>query len=80
MFLISLAAKTELMTVDDRIPFDYIVQKSDNDWKIISVIAKGVNDMSLKRAEYSAVIKDQGFSSLLDSLRSKISNLQAEQD
>ncbi len=30
-------------------------------WKIISVIANGINDLSLKRADYSAIIKERGF-------------------
>jgi len=69
--------KTEFVrTNDEPVSFNYIVQKDDEEWKIISVIANGINDLSLKRTDYSAVIKDKGFDALLVSLKEKISNLQ----
>lgn len=69
--------KTELVQSDDEsVSFNYIVQKDQKQWKIISVIANGINDLSLKRAEYSSVIKDQGFDTLMSSLHQKISDLQ----
>ena len=69
--------KTELVrTDDDPVSFNYIVQSDDGIWKIISVIADGINDLSLKRAEYSSVIKDKGFDALIDSIKGKISDLQ----
>ncbi len=55
---------------------EYLVHKRDGRWYIISVIANGVNDLSLKRAEYSAVIKDQGFDQLIDKIANKISELE----
>jgi phospholipid transport system substrate-binding protein len=69
--------KTEFVQPNDKpVSFNYIVQNDNGQWKIISVIADGINDLSLKRAEYSSVIKDQGFDSLIDSIKGKISNLQ----
>jgi len=69
--------KTQLIrTDDDPVSFNYIVQNDNDEWKIISVIANGINDLSLKRAEYSSVIKDQGLNSLIESIRQKISDLQ----
>ena len=68
--------KTELQKInDDPISFNYIIQRDNDDWKIISVIANGINDLSLKRAEYSSVIKDQGFDALIKSINKKISDL-----
>jgi phospholipid transport system substrate-binding protein len=61
---------------DDPVSFNYIVQNDNDTWKIISVIANGINDLALKRADYSAVIKDRGFDALLASLKEKISALQ----
>lgn len=61
---------------DEPVSFNYIVQKDGDKWKIISVIANGINDLSLKRADYSAVIKEKGFDALLSSLKEKISDLQ----
>ncbi len=69
--------KTELTQNDDKpVSFNYIVQNDNEEWKIISVIANGINDLSLKRAEYSSVIKDRGYDSLVKSLKEKISDLQ----
>ena len=71
--------KTELLTPDESpVSFNYIVQNTDGQWKIISVIAKGVNDLSLKRAEYASVIKERGFDALIASLKQKISDLEPE--
>ncbi len=68
--------KTEFLPVDDEpISFNYIIQSNKDKWKIISVIADGINDLSLKRADYSAVIKDQGFDALITTLKEKISAL-----
>jgi len=61
---------------DDPVSFSYIVQNDAGQWKIISVIANGINDLSLKRADYSSVIKEKGFAALISSLNEKISDLQ----
>ncbi len=71
--------KTEFVRKDDEpVSFNYIVQKENDKWKIISVIANGINDLSLKRADYSAIIKDQGFDALIFDLKEKIRLLQPE--
>ena len=68
--------KTELASPgEDTVSLDYIVQKDKEQWKIISVIADGINDLSLKRAEYSAVIRDKGYDALVADIEGKISNL-----
>lgn len=66
--------KTELRRVDEpAVKLDYLIHQNDQgEWRIISVIANGVNDLSLKRAEYAAVIKERGFSGLLEDIRKKI--------
>lgn len=69
--------KTEFTRIDDDpVSFNYIVQSDNDQWKIISVIANGINDLSLKRAEYSSVIKDKGLDALILSMKRKISDLQ----
>ncbi len=67
--------KTELISEEKTVSLNYILQNIDDQWKIISVIANGVNDLSLKRAEYSSVIKDRGYSALIASIEEKISDL-----
>ena len=69
--------KTEFLRTDDEpVSFNYIVQRENNKWKIISIIANGINDLSLKRADYSAVIQDKGYAVLLTDLEEKIRLLQ----
>ncbi|MGR6034552.1 MAG: HpnM family protein [Candidatus Nitrosoglobus sp.] len=52
--------------------FDYLLRKVDNQWRIVNVIANGVSDLAVKRAEYRQIIKTEGFNSLLTKLREKI--------
>ena len=68
--------KTELQrTNDEPVSLEYLQQEIDGKWYIITVIADGVNDLSLKRGEYTDVIKQRGFDSLMDDLRQKISDM-----
>lgn len=60
----------------DPVSLDYLVQQTGAGWKIISVIAAGVNDLSLKRAEYGGLIRDRGYPALVGSLEEKIRALQ----
>ena len=41
------------------------------------MIAQGVNDLSLKRAEYGGLIRDRGYPALVGSLEEKIRVLQS---
>ncbi len=74
-----LLIKTELQRTDDKpVHLDYLMHETDGEWKIISVIANGVNDLSLKRAEYATVIKDRGFDGLVDEVSRKISDMELQ--
>lgn len=65
--------KTDLVTADKEvIHLDYLMHEVDGKWKIISVIANGVNDLALKRAEYSDVIEKQGVPVLITKITEKI--------
>ncbi|MCI0400198.1 MAG: ABC transporter substrate-binding protein [Gammaproteobacteria bacterium] len=64
--------RTELVKTDGEvISLDYLLSEKDGRWYILNVIANGVSDLSLKRAEYTAVIRDQGFDGLLAQLKQK---------
>ena len=77
----TLLVKTLLYTSDDEpVHLDYVLRASDDGWRIINVIAEGVSDLSLKRAEYTAVIKADGFDGLLTVLEDKISRIAAAAD
>ncbi len=72
-----LLIKTELQRPDDTpVKLDYLMHQRDGEWLIISVIANGVNDLSLKRAEYATVIEDKGFDGLVSDVSAKITNME----
>jgi phospholipid transport system substrate-binding protein len=76
-----LLIKTELLRPNDStVNLDYLMHEKDGKWYIISVIADGVNDLSLKRAEYASVIKDKGFEGLTGDIRTKIHDMENEVD
>lgn len=54
--------------------FDYLLQQTEteSDWRIVNVIADGVSDLAVKRAEYRHIMKTEGFDSLLGKLKQKI--------
>ena len=65
--------RTELRrTAGDTVSLDYLLHEKQGKWYIISVSADGVNDLSLKRAEYAAVIKEKGYNGLITEILSKI--------
>ena len=76
-----LLVQTQLIKSDDNpVKFDYMVHQKDGNWYIISVIADGVNDVALKRAEYATIISDKGFNSLVSELETKINDLAKPSD
>jgi len=65
---------------DDPVKLDYLMHKNNNQWLIISVIADGVNDLSLKRAEYSTVIKKNGYEYLVINIEKKIAEMASKKE
>ncbi len=55
----------------EEIEFKYILRKTDGKWKIVSVSAKGVNDLSVKRADYKAFLKEHSIKELIKKIREK---------
>jgi phospholipid transport system substrate-binding protein len=67
--------KTVLIKANgEEIELDYILHRNNNQWRIINVIAEGVSDLSLKRADYTSYLKKNGFDALLKKLNEKIQN------
>ncbi len=58
------------------IKLDYLMHQNNEQWFIISVIADGVNDLSLKRAEYSTIIKKNGYEYLVTNIEKKIADME----
>ncbi len=53
----------------DEISLSYTCRKVDDHWKIVGVAARGVNDLSLKRADYSSFLKKHSIADLISKLR-----------
>lgn len=71
----NILVKTVIVRVDDDpVTLDYVLRDSDGMWRIVNVIANGVSDLSLKRADYTAVINSEGFNSLVTKLSGKIAD------
>ncbi|MEE9120046.1 MAG: ABC transporter substrate-binding protein [Syntrophobacteria bacterium] len=67
--------KTVLIKANgEEIELDYILYKNNDQWRIINVIAEGVSDLSLKRADYTSYLKKNGFDRLITKLNEKIQN------
>jgi phospholipid transport system substrate-binding protein len=56
----------------EEVRLDYIMHQKDKQWRIINVIANGVSDLSLKRADYTTFLKNKGYDALLAKLNEKI--------
>ncbi len=54
---------------------DYLLAPTAGRWEIVNIVANGVSDLALKRAQYTAIIQKKGFSALLSILRAKVTEL-----
>ncbi|MHB8415161.1 MAG: ABC transporter substrate-binding protein, partial [Acidiferrobacteraceae bacterium] len=52
--------------------FDYLLRPVDGHWRVINVVADGVSDLSVKRAEFAHVMKTKGFTGLIQRLNRHI--------
>ena len=67
--------KTVLIKANgEEIELDYILHQNNDQWRIINVIAEGVSDLSLKRADYTSYLKKKGVDALLQKINDKIKN------
>ncbi len=63
---------------DSAVQFDYVLRKIDEHWQIINVLADGVSDLALKRAEYGSIMRKQGIVELLQQIDAQIKRLYPE--
>ncbi len=64
--------KTELVRANgERLNLDYFF----NDDAVFNVVADGVSDLSLRRADYNSILKREGFAALLGYLEDNITEL-----
>jgi len=45
---------------EDDISLDYLLHVRDGEWRIVNILADGVSDLALKRAQYQRVLGDGG--------------------
>jgi len=65
--------RTELVKSNGkRIHLDYVLHHRKGRWLIINIIADGVSDLALKRAEYSNILGTNGINHLISLLERKI--------
>ncbi len=64
----------------DDVPFNYMLRHHDGEWRIVNISVKGISDLALKRAEFTTIMKSDGFTALLDELTDKIAEFQREGD
>jgi phospholipid transport system substrate-binding protein len=68
-----LVVKTILIkSSGEQVQLDYILHQNSDQWQVINVIAQGVSDLSLKRADYTSYLKKRGFDDLLSKINTKI--------
>ena len=61
--------QTRILRSDDEpVTLDYFVRPGG----VFNVVANGVSDLSLRRADYNSIIKEQGYEALLTHIRQKI--------
>ena len=67
--------KTQLLRVDDvPVSLDYYLRNDG----VFNVVADGVSDLSLRRADYNSIIKQQGFDALMRHVAEKIDEARAQ--
>lgn len=72
----ALVVRTTLRPTDgEPVPLNYLLRQANGEWRIMNVVAQGVSDLSLKRADYTAVIKTEGFDSLINRLEKKVAEM-----
>lgn len=68
-----LIIKTILIKANgEEVELNYMLHQKEHQWRIINVIAQGVSDLSLKRAQYTTYLKENGFDGLLQKINEKI--------
>ncbi len=65
--------QTHLIKSDGgKVQLDYLLHRDSGEWRVINVIAEGVSDLALKRADYSNFLKNKSIEALIAKLNEKI--------
>ena len=60
------------------VSFEYLLQQDGEDWKIINIVADGVSDLALKRAEYQRLFASGGIEGLIAELEQQTDRLEGD--
>jgi phospholipid transport system substrate-binding protein len=58
------------------VSLEYLLQQDGEDWRIINIVADGVSDLALKRAEYQRVFASGGIEGLIAELEEQTDRLE----
>ena len=58
------------------VSLEYLLQQNGDDWKIINIVADGVSDLALKRAEYQRLFASGGIEGLIAELERQTGRLE----
>jgi len=58
------------------VSLDYMLEQKDGAWRIINIIADGVSDLALKRAEYQRILSTGSIDDLIKELEAQTARLQ----
>jgi len=58
------------------VSLEYLLQQDGEDWKIINIVADGVSDLALKRAEYQRLFASGGIEGLIAELERQTDHLE----
>jgi phospholipid transport system substrate-binding protein len=58
------------------VPLEYLLQEGPQGWRIINIVADGVSDLALKRAEYQRVFTTGGIEGLIAELEQQTRRLE----
>ncbi len=72
--------KTELVKSNGQtVSLNYQLRTDTNGkWRILNVVADGISDLSLKRAEYTSIMSSDGYAALMAKLNAKIAQYEAD--
>jgi phospholipid transport system substrate-binding protein len=59
----------------DDISMDYLLHQRKGSWRIVNILADGVSDLALKRAEYQRILGDGSIEDLIDHLEDEAAKL-----
>lgn len=71
---------SKIVVPDDKdVQLNYRLRKKDGVWKVIDIYLDGtVSELALRRAEYSSVLKNEGYEQLVATVETKIEDLKAK--